>query len=137
MARAIHGFEGHGAFVFFMFEEEHIVAIFFPVSGFFPKVAVEELGCFDFFVIGLRDTHADVIFEGSVELPPWRVPEDGTWGVILEVEEVHLGTDFSVVSPCGIFESLEVESEVFLVMPRGSVDSLELGIAGVSFPVCT
>ena len=81
----------------------------------------------------LLGTH--VLLHLLIEGPAIRMPEHHARRFFLHVEQAQLLADLAVIPLFGFFQAMQVGLEVFLVTPGGTVDALQLLIAGIATPI--
>ena len=78
---------------------------------------------------------ADKILQPAVNGPAVVVPEYHSRSLFLDVEEIKLLAELSVVALCGLGEHVDVLVKLLLVRPCGSVDALQHLVLGIAAPV--
>ena len=134
MARAVHRLDGHVA-VIMGADGEHVVAVFIPVAGLLPQLAVHHLRSIHFLIAVALHLAADVVLQGAAQAPALRVPEHAADRFFLLVEQAHLAAELAVIALFRFLDLLEVGVQLVLVAPGGAIDALQLRVVAVATPV--
>ena len=144
MAGAVHRLQREDALVGFLvvrmregmrgLHREHVLLVPAPVAGRLPQRLVEHLRGVDLLIV-LVETAAHVGDEVLEHLPALGVPEDDARPLLLEMEEVHLAAELSVVALLGLLQHVQVMVELRLVGPGGAVDARQHRVVGVAAPI--
>ena len=79
---------------------------------------------------------AQPVFHHPPDRTPLGMPEDQAWpGQFLDAEQVQLLAEFSVVTPLGLLQPVQVGCERFLGEESRAVDALQLLAFFVAFPI--
>ena len=100
-----------------------------------PQAPLHDVRRVDLDVAGPGLTLAHVVDEGLEQRPALGVPENGARRFLLEVKQVHLAAELSVIALLGFFELVKIRVELGMVAPRGTIDTLQHGIAVIAAPV--
>src|SRR5579863_1826841 len=95
MAGTTHRFERHDTVI--GNHREHVLAELFPVSAPYPKLTRQKLGCPDFSIAEPAHFPSDVIFQTSVNGVAAWVPKYHARHVLLDVPEVELVSQASMI----------------------------------------
>ena len=101
MAGAVHRLQSEVAF--FALGHEHVFAVFVPVAGFLPKALVQDLRPLDFLVTVVAVDAAHVLLNLLPNGPAFGMPENGTWRMLVNMEQIEFATEFAVVALFGLF----------------------------------
>ncbi|EKD61350.1 MAG: hypothetical protein ACD_54C00275G0001 [uncultured bacterium] len=139
MAGAVHRLQRVDAFflgTFFVhLDDEHILAVGFPVAGFLPQHTVNHLRRLDFLIARRLLTAAHVIFKLAIHRPAVRVPEHHAGGFVLNVEQVHLAAQLAVVALGGLFQHGHMGFQIIAVLERQTINALQHRAAGIAQPI--
>ena len=130
---AVHRLDG--VVVFVNAAGEHIAAELVPVAGFFPQRAVQNLRPLYFFVAVFAQFAAHIVLDFAVDDPALRVPENHARRFFLQMEEIKLFADATVVAFFCFCLLLQVGIQRFLVSEGNAVDALQRFAARVAAPV--
>ena len=99
-----------------------------------PQRLIEQLRPLYFLIIfGEAAAHVgDQLLEGG---PAVGVPEDDARAFLLEVEQVHLATDLTVIALLRFFHLVQVGAEFLVLAERNTVHALQLSILRVTAPI--
>src|SRR5690606_10523424 len=107
----------------------------FPVAGGFPQLQVHQLRGIDFPVARGRLPLAEELHERLEQRPALRVPERRADGLVLEMEQVHLPPELTVIATLRFLEPFQIRPELLRLGPRGAVDALQHLVARIAAPV--
>ena len=79
----------------------------------------------DLGIAGFALAAANVIFQGLEQRPALRMPEHRAGRFLLEMKQIHLAAEFSVVALLRFLDLLEVSIKLFLLRKGGAVDARE------------
>src|SRR6476620_7561437 len=134
MARAVHGLEGIDALVRRL-SDIHVIAKLLPMSRLLPQRSVEHVRRVDLDIApGLLAT-AHVADQRLKQGPALGMPEHGARSLLLEMEQIHLAAQATVVALLGLFGLMQIASKLLLARPGGAVDALEHRVVGVPAPL--
>ena len=133
-AGAVHRLQGKDT-VLLCFRGEHVFAELVPVARMLPQAPLHDVRRVDLDVAGPGLALAHVVDEGLEQRPALGVPEDGARRLLLEMKQVHLAAELSVIALLGFFKLVKMRVEFGLIAPRGAIDALQHGIAVVAAPV--
>ena len=114
---------------------EHIAAELVPVSGFFPQRAVEDLRSLHLFVAVFAQFAAHIVLDFAVNDPTLGVPEHHSRRFFLQVEEIQLFADFTVIAFFRFCLLLQIGIQRFLIGEGDTVNALQRFTARVATPV--
>ena len=145
--RAIHRFQRHPigvagndrAFILsirhFVWDDEHVFAIFAPVTGLFPLAGIHHLRRFHFAIAGRINCPAHIGFKLTPHAKAIGMPKDRSMGLLLQMEQVHLIAQAAVVALGGFFQPGQMRVQLFLVQPAGAIDTAQLCILLIPAPI--
>ncbi len=135
MTWAVHRL--HGVVAFFRFGGEHGVLVMFPVAGFLPQCTVNNLRRFDLKVTGITLYFTHVLLKHLIHGPAIRVPEHHTWRFFLQVEQVQLLCQLTVIAFFRFFDAGNIVLQILLIVPCSTVNTLQLFVLRITAPVGT
>ena len=107
MARAIHGLQRQHPAVLARIAvmvdlvhlcDEHMLAEFLPVTGFFPQDTVHQLRRLYFDIVGRFQPGAHIAFTSAIYCPALRMPEYRAACFFLQMEQVQFPAQFAVIA---------------------------------------
>src|SRR6266851_3985405 len=135
VARAVHGLE----LVVGLFDLDGAEHVFFEKSGVaagFPEVEAHDVRGKDEVVAALEQFVAQPVLNDLSNEAALGMPEDEAGaGFFLNAEEVEFDTELAVVAALGFFKTVQMFVQLFLREESHGVNTLELGIAFLAFPV--
>src|SRR5262245_30703031 len=124
--RTVHRLDGEPALVLRLvagrLRGEHVLAVPAPVARGLPQRLVEHLWRVDLVVVA-SETTAHIGNDLLEDGPALRMPEHHARTFLLEVEEVELAAEPSMVALLGFVDLLQVSIELFLLGEGGTVDA--------------
>ena len=135
MPRAIHWLDGK--ITRFRGGGKHVLAVIFPVPGFFPEAAIQHLRGANLLITVVAKHAAHVLLHHLPNCPAVGVPEHHTWRIFLSMEQILMLADFTVVALFGFFKAVQIGIQRLLVSPRCTVNTLQHFIFGITAPVGT
>ena len=100
-----------------------------------PQGTVNNLRGLDLLITSIVLNFTHVLLEYLINGPAVRMPEHHTRRLFLQVEQIQLLRQFTVVALLSLFKTLEIRFHVFFIVPRGTVDTLQLSVLRVTTPV--
>ena len=134
VARAVHRLAAEHALVR-QDGREHVLTVVLPVTGEFPEVLLHHVGRIHFLVPGALLLTAHIRNQRLEKRPALGVPEDGARRFFLEMEQIHLAAELSVVALLGFLELMQIGFQLVLGREGGAVDALQLRIVAVAAPI--
>src|ERR1039458_1883038 len=135
VAGAVHGLE----LVFGVIQLhalEHVVAEEIVVAGGLPQLGAHHVRRVDQRVAALDVLVAHPVFDLAAHDAALGMEEDqARSGEVLDAEEVELFAELAVVALLGFFELGEILVDLLLAEEGGAVDTLQLLVVLVAFPV--
>ena len=116
-------------------DDEHVLAIGFPMARAFPENAVHDLRGLDLLVAGGAETAAHVVLELAVDGPAVRMPENHAGRFFLEVEKLHFAAELAVVAFRRLFQHREMSLQILPVLEADTVNALELFLGVIAAPI--
>ena len=135
VTRAVHWLHRVGAL--FRLGHKHVFSVVIPVAGFLPQRTVNHLRGFDLFIARIQLHFTHVLLKRLIDGPAIRMPEHHARCFFLQVEKIQLLTQFTVVTFFRFFDAGDVRLQIFLVVPGGTVDTLQLRVLGITTPIRT
>src|SRR5690606_23642236 len=108
---AVHGLQREDAIL--GLRGEHVLAELLPMAGGLPQRAIDELRRPNLDIARSLEPRAEVAFQGAVERPALRVPEDAADRLFLLMEQVHLAAEPAMVTLLRFLELAEILLELF------------------------
>ena len=114
---------------------EHQLLVVFPMTGFLPQAAVEDLRAahFEIAVVPVDATH--VLLDLLPDRPALRMPEHHAGCFLLKVEKIELRAQPPVIALLRLLDHAQVGFLLLLLGPGGPVDPLQHLVLGISAPV--
>src|SRR5256714_6029461 len=114
---------------------EHQLLVIFPMTGFLPQTAVEDLRAahFEIAVVPVDATH--VLLDLLPDRPTLRMPEHHARGFLLKMEEIQLRAQAPVIALLRLLDHAQVRFLLLLLGPGSPVDPLQTLVLGISAPV--
>ena len=106
MSGTVHRF--NRIFAFFRTGYEHIIFVVIPMTGFFPKGFIHDLGSFDFFITGSIQFFTHMLLNSLPQSPTFGMPKHHTRRFVLQVEQIQLLTQFAMVAFFCFFNALDI-----------------------------
>ncbi len=100
-----------------------------------PQGTVNNLRSLDLLITSIVLNFTHVLLEYLINGPAVRMPEHHTRRFFLQVEQIQLLRQFTVVALLSLFKTLEIRFHFFFVVPRSTVDTLQLSVLRISTPV--
>ena len=113
MSRTIHRFDG--IYTIFRFRGEHVFLVVVPVTGLFPKRAIQNLRPLHFLIAIVLIHLAHVLFHLLPDRPALGVPENQTWSFILKMEQVQRTSQATMIPLFSFFQHMQIGVLVFLL----------------------
>ena len=135
VAGAVHGLESEIAL--FTLGREHVVAVFVPVTGFFPQRLVQQLRALDFLVAVVLVNLAHVLLNALPDRPAFRVPKYQTRRMVVNVKQVEFLAQLAVVALVGFFQHRQILLQLVFGGPSRSVNTLQHFVAVIAAPIST
>ena len=102
-----------------------------------PEATVEQLrGLHLIITIGLKAA-ADILLQCLPDNVALFVPEHRTLRLFLQMKEIHLAADFSVVALFGFLDHGQIGFELFVIGPASAVNALQHLVIAVAAPIGT
>src|SRR6266851_3280149 len=114
---------------------EHQLLVIFPMAGFLPQTAVEELRAAHFEIAVVPVDAAHVLLDLLPDRPTFRMPEHHARGFFLEVEKIELRAQPPVIALLRLLDHAQVRFLLLLLGPGSPVDPLQHLVLGISAPV--
>ena len=105
------------------------------MAGGFPQLSIDQQRRPDLDVSGCIQFAAQVLFQGLVQGPAFRMPEHLADGFVLDVEEIELASELAVIALFGFLDHAQVRLQLVLVGKRQAVDALQLRVLRITAPV--
>ena len=107
------------------------------MTRFFPQAFIDDLWAFDFTVaiVAINLTH--VLLDTLPQRPAPGMPKHQAWRMVIEVKQIKLASNFSVVAFFCFFEHCDVLCQVFFGRPGRAIDALQHFIVMVAAPIST
>ena len=134
MTRTVHRL--NRVFAFFRTGHKHIVFIVFPVARFSPEGFIHNLRRFHLFITGSIQLFAHMLLNHLPQSPAFRMPEHHTRRFILQVEQIQLFTQLTVVAFFCFLDALDIGFQFVFTCPSRTVNTLQHFIIAVAAPVC-
>ncbi len=136
VAGTVHRLQGKDAVVLRR-RDEHVLAIGLPVARRLPQRSVEHLRRVDLDIAGRSLAPPHVADQRLEHRPALGVPEDRSGPLLLEMEQVHLAAEASMVALGGLFQALQIGVEFLLLGIGRPVDARQHGLRAVAAPIGT
>ena len=115
--------------------DEHVLAELAPVTGFLPLRAVHELRRLDLVIAFFSQTSANIGFDLQPDLEAFWVPKHRSHGEAVEMKQIELRRQLPVIALFGLFESMQMRFQVFLICPGRAVHALQHLVLTVTPPI--
>src|SRR5690606_10852255 len=133
VARAVHRLDR--VIAAFRLGSKHVRRVMFPVSGTLPQHPIHHLRRANLAVASVTLELAHVLLKDLIDSPAVRMPEHHARRFFLGMEQIQALADFAMIALFGFFDSRDIGSQLLLVRPRSTVDTLQLLVLGIAAPI--
>ena len=123
MTGAIHRFDR--VLPIIRFDGKHVITEFIGVTTTFPQREIDHLRRLDFLIAFIKLCRTHITFNRTVNRPAFRVPKHHARRFVLQVKEVKLLADATMVSFLRFGQVVQIRLELFGLCKCSTVDALQ------------
>ena len=116
---------------------EHVFFVPAPMARRLPQRLIEKLRRVDLVIAQRAKAATHIGDEGLKQRPPFRMPEDRTWPLFLEMEQVHLAAKATVIAFFRFFQLMEIGFKRLRSGKSGRINPRQHRIVAVAAPIGT